>query len=56
MAEQTDTSEATTTTLELTPEEVVIVRTALRLLRSTLGREEADELAEVQLLLERLPA
>lgn len=42
------------TTLELTRAELDILRTALRLLASTLGREEADELAEVQRLLARL--
>lgn len=42
------------TTLELTPAELELIRTALRLLASTLGREEADELAEVQRLLARL--
>lgn len=41
-------------TLELTRAELEILRTALRLLASTLGREEADELAEVQRLLARL--
>ena len=44
-----------TTVIELTPNELALVRTALGLLRSTLGREEADELAEVQALLARLP-
>jgi hypothetical protein len=43
-----------TTALDLTPNELLLVRTALGLLRSTLGREEADELAEVQALLARL--
>jgi len=43
------------TVIELTPNELALVRTALGLLRSTLGREEADELAEVQALLARLP-
>jgi hypothetical protein len=44
-----------TTVIDLTPNELALVRTALGLLRSTLGREEADELAEVQALLARLP-
>lgn len=35
--------------------DVALLRTALRLLLSTLGREEADELEEVQALLARLP-
>jgi hypothetical protein len=43
------------TVIELTPNELALVRTALGLLRSTLGREEAEELAEVQALLARLP-
>jgi len=43
-----------TTAIELTSNELALVRTALELLRSTLGREEADELAEVQALLIRL--
>jgi hypothetical protein len=43
------------TVIELTPSELALVRTALGLLRSTLGREEAEELAEVQALLARLP-
>lgn len=41
-------------TLELTRAELELIRTALRLLASALGREEADELAEVQGLLRRL--
>jgi hypothetical protein len=44
-----------TTVIELTPNELALVQTALGLLRSTLGREEAEELAEVQALLARLP-
>ena len=43
-------------TLELTADELQLVRTALQLLRSTLGRQEADELHEVRLLLARLEA
>jgi len=43
------------TQIELTPNELVLVRSSLELLRSTLGHEEADELAEVQALLARLP-
>jgi Arc/MetJ-type ribon-helix-helix transcriptional regulator len=39
--------------VRLTPSEVELVRTALRLLRNTLGRDEADELVEVMALLER---
>ncbi|HSG87162.1 MAG TPA: hypothetical protein VLA23_12565 [Candidatus Limnocylindrales bacterium] len=41
--------------VELTPDELQLVRAALRLLLSTLGHEEADELHEVRALLERLP-
>ena len=41
--------------LELTPDEVQLLRTALELLEDTLGREEADELKEVQALLAHLP-
>ena len=40
--------------LELSPDELALVRTALRLLLSTLGREEAEELEEVRALLARL--
>ncbi|HET7026909.1 MAG TPA: hypothetical protein VFI28_04390 [Candidatus Limnocylindrales bacterium] len=42
------------TPLELSPDELELVRTALRLLESTLGREEADELEDVQALIRRL--
>ena len=42
------------TTIELSPSEVELVRTALQFLLSTLGREEADELERVQALLARL--
>jgi hypothetical protein len=45
---------ASTTTIELAPSEVELLRTALKLLISTLGREEADELGEAQDLLARL--
>jgi hypothetical protein len=40
--------------LSLTADELELVRTALKLLISTLGREEADELAEVQAVLRRI--
>ena len=40
--------------LELSAEELALVTTALRLLLSTLGREEAEELEEVRSLLARL--
>jgi hypothetical protein len=41
--------------LTLAPAELELIRTALDFLRSTLGREEADELDAVQRLLARLP-
>lgn len=41
--------------LDLTPDETQLLRTALEMLEDTLGREEADELEEVQALLARLP-
>ena len=47
--------EGQTIRLELTPSEVGVLRTALEMLEDTLGREEADELEEVQSLLRRLP-
>ena len=40
--------------VQLTAEELAVVRSALRLLRSILGRDEADQLAIVESLLERL--
>jgi hypothetical protein len=48
--------EMETTRLDLTPSELKLIRTALEMLEDTLGREEADELQEVQALLRRLPA
>ena len=41
-------------TLELSRDELELVRTALKLLLSTLGRDEAEELEEVRALLGRL--
>jgi hypothetical protein len=41
--------------LELTPNELRLVRTALQMLEDTLGHEEADELEEVRAVLARLP-
>ena len=41
--------------IELNAAELALVRTALEILEDTLGREEAEELAEVQVLLKRLP-
>jgi hypothetical protein len=49
-----DGGSVATRSIELTRDEVELVRTALRLLESTLGREEADELEAVQRLLRRL--
>jgi hypothetical protein len=46
---------ATITQLDLTSSELELIRTALEMLEDTLGREEAEELAEVQALLARLP-
>jgi hypothetical protein len=43
--------EEATLTLRVTRAELELVRTALKLLLSTLGREEAEELKEVQTLL-----
>jgi hypothetical protein len=45
-----------TARLDLAASELELVRTALRLLESTLGHEEADELEDVQSLLARLPS
>jgi hypothetical protein len=44
------------TELRLSAAEVELLRAALRLLRSILGRDEAEELEEVQALLRRLEA
>ena len=44
-----------TVRLDRTPDETLLLRTALEMLEDTLGREEADELEEVQALLARLP-
>jgi len=41
--------------VELKPSEVGLLRTALSLLLSTLGREEADEQTEIKQLLAKLP-
>lgn len=48
---ETDVSYSVT----LTASELDVIRTALEMLEDTLGREEADELDEVQSLLRRLP-
>lgn len=52
----TDTAATGETVLRLTPDEIALLQAALRLLRSTLGHEEAEELAEVKSLLRRLEA
>jgi hypothetical protein len=41
--------------ITFSPDEVLLLRTALELLEDTLGRDEADELEEVRALLRRLP-
>ena len=41
--------------VELRPADVGLIRTALRVLLSTLGREEAEEVEELKALLARLP-
>jgi hypothetical protein len=43
-----------TVSVEFSRSELDLLRTALRLLLSTLGREEADELVEVQALLAKI--
>ena len=53
MAEPATTVE---TELRLSAAEVELLRAALRLLRSILGRDEAEELEAVQALLRRLEA
>jgi hypothetical protein len=48
------TATEATRSVDLTSSELELVVTALKLLRATLGREEAEELAEVMALLEKL--
>jgi hypothetical protein len=48
--------QGTTFRLDLSQEELELLRTALEMLEDTLGREEAEELGEVQSLLRRLNA
>jgi hypothetical protein len=50
----TEVSTPAETVLRLSSSEAELVRSALRMLRNILGREEADELAAVQALLDRL--
>ncbi len=52
----TEVSTPGETVLRLSPSEVELLQAALRMLRNVLGREEAEELAAVQALLERLEA
>jgi hypothetical protein len=44
----------TSVRLDLSPSEAQLLTTALKLLENTLGREEAEELQEVQALLAKL--
>jgi hypothetical protein len=46
--------EAPKVRLDLTPDELEYVRSALMLLQSTLGHEEADELREVMELIRKI--
>ncbi len=50
------TEPATVVGLRVSPAELELLRASLRLLRSTLGRDEADELEEVQARLRRIEA
>ncbi len=52
----TDTTAQPAATLAFSASEAELLRTALKLLIDTLGREEADELAEAQAILARLPS
>jgi hypothetical protein len=51
-----ETNAAPEVEVRLSPAEIELMRTALKLLRSILGHDQADELAAVKALLERLPA
>jgi len=51
----TDDTTAATSTVELSGSEVATVAEALQLLLDTLGRDDADQIAEIQALLARLP-
>ena len=53
--DRSDSQTEVSYSLTLTPPEIDLIRTALEMLEDTLGREEADELGEVQGLLRRLP-
>jgi hypothetical protein len=54
MADETTGADAYT--VELSASEVETVAQALHLLLGTLGREEADQIAEIQALLARMPS
>jgi hypothetical protein len=54
MADETTGADACT--VELSASEVETVAQALQLLLGTLGREEADQIAEIQALLARMPS
>jgi len=54
MADETTGADAYT--VELSASEVETVAQALQLLLGTLGREEADQIAEIQALLARMPS
>ncbi len=47
-------TESQQVTLELSPDDFELVRTGLKVLLSTLGREEAEELEQVRALLGRI--
>jgi hypothetical protein len=49
-------TESRTTTLELNASEAATVRQALQVLLDALSREEADQIDEIQAILQRLPA
>ncbi len=54
MSESTSPAAAVSVTLD--PDELELLRTAVRLLESTLGRDQADELRDVKELLHKLEA
>jgi hypothetical protein len=49
-----ETTSTATAQVSLAPDEAELVKTALRLLLSMLGRDEADEMAQVKALLRKL--
>ena len=54
MADSSVQVDTPTTVIAFTPVELELLRAALRLLMSTLGRDEADELVEVRDLLRKI--